>query len=579
MTGMIRQRASRLPWLGLALFAAVLPFELKTALVTLGPITITNVEAILYALIAWWIFSVLRARRIHWTLAHSAVLAWLIVQFAAAIFAPAGRDATIKFALRSAGGAAVFFIAAEWIRSGHGTAWLMSAIALGAVISACAGMFEVQASAVQSALLIFKTQPTLVGGQVRAGGTFQYANTAAMYWEAALPIILAAGAWWSIGRARRRWLPRSVALTASLIVIEAIILSASRAALVSTGIALAIMIIADRISSTRSGVGKPAGISLLALGALIGAQLLVNPMFTARLRSESDDGWFRAAIQPSRSRLAVSADSVITETLVITNTSVRPWTASDVRPVYVSYHWIQPDSRRVFILDGERTSLPRDLAPGESAAVSAFVKVPPITGTLLLQWDLVQEDVTWFSERGSPAAEVNVRVMPAQHRSEGMAIPVHGQLRDTSSPPRTELWQAGVQMWLSHPLLGIGPDNFRHEYGSYLGRAAFNVRITANNWYIELLATTGVVGLVIWLLVPAALILIAWRQWRMVAQRERLLVMGLSVALLTFFIHGAVDYFMEFTPTYGLFWLIAGLVVGLLTGTRDAEFTGTADRI
>jgi hypothetical protein len=109
---MIRQRASRLSWLGLALFAAVLPFELKTALVTFGPIAITNVEAILYALIAWGIFSVLRARRIHWTLAHSAVLAWLIVQFAAAIFAPAERDAAIKFALRSAGGAAVFFIAA-----------------------------------------------------------------------------------------------------------------------------------------------------------------------------------------------------------------------------------------------------------------------------------------------------------------------------------------------------------------------------------------------------------------------------------------------------------------------------------
>jgi hypothetical protein len=60
-----------------------------------------------------------------------------------------------------------------------------------------------------------------------------------------------------------------VALAASLIVIEAIILSASRAALGSTGIALAIMIIADRISSTRSGVGKPAGISLIALGVLI----------------------------------------------------------------------------------------------------------------------------------------------------------------------------------------------------------------------------------------------------------------------------------------------------------------------
>ena len=43
MSGMIRPRASRWPWLGLALFAAVLPFELKTPLVTLGPVVITNV--------------------------------------------------------------------------------------------------------------------------------------------------------------------------------------------------------------------------------------------------------------------------------------------------------------------------------------------------------------------------------------------------------------------------------------------------------------------------------------------------------------------------------------------------------
>jgi hypothetical protein len=53
----------------------------------------------------------------------------------------------------------------------------------------------------------------------------------------------------------------------------------------------------------------------------------------------------------------------------------------------------------------------------------------------------------------------------------------------------------------------------------------------------------------------------------------------LGAALLTFFLHGAVDYFMEFTPTYGLFWLVAGLLVGLLTGLHDVKFAGTADRV
>jgi hypothetical protein len=62
-----------------------------------------------------------------------------------------------------------------------------------------------------------------------------------------------------------------------------------------------------------------------------------------------------------------------------------------------------------------------------------------------------------------------------------------------------------------------------------------------------------------WVLIPIALIAIGRRQWRALQPTDRLLVSGLGAALLAFFLHGVVDYFMEFTPTYGLFWLIAGL--------------------
>ena len=83
----------------------------------------------------------------------------------------------------------------------------------------------------------------------------------------------------------------------------------------------------------------------------------------------------------------------------------------------------------------------------------------------------------------------------------------------------------------------------------------------------------------LWLLIPGALMVIVRRQWRTVVPRDRVLAIGLWAALLAFFVHGAVDYFMEFTPTYGLFWLIAGLLVGLLAGEQDVEFAGTADRV
>ena len=575
---MHRLRLSQLQLLALTWLALALPFELKTPIVALGPIVITNVEAILYTVSALWIGGVIQTRRMHWTLAHSAVVVWLIVQFSAAVFAPLEREAAIKFALRSAGGALLFFAAAEWIRIPRRASVIMSALAIGAVVSALAGGLEVQSSSAQAALAIFKTQATLVGGQLRAGGTFQYANTAAMYWEASLPILITVGVWWSIEFNRRRWI--IYVLIASLIVIEAIILSSSRAALISTALSLVILIGIDRASSIRSGAGRPAALVLIALLGLIGAQFIVNPLLAARLRSENDDSWFQAAIQPQDMLLSASAGETITQTVIITNTSVRTWPSAGARPVYLSYHWIQPATRRVLILDGVRTSLPRDLAPGESTRVAARVEVPAQLGALTLQWDLVQEDVTWFSERGSAVADVQVDVTAERAAQEMTPVPTPSQLGRTSSPPRSELWRAGVRMWLAYPLLGVGPDNFRHVYGTFLGQTEFDDRITANSWYVEVLATTGLSGLIAGMLLVLAAAILLRRHWReLTARSTRALALGLSVALLTFFVHGLIDYFMEFTPTYGLFWLIAGLLIGLLTGLTDDEVARPTNRI
>jgi O-Antigen ligase len=271
---------------------------------------------------------------------------------------------------------------------------------------------------------------------------------------------------------------------------------------------------------------------------------------------------------------------VIAQTLIITNTGVRMWPTEGSRPVYLSYHWIQPATRRVLILDGVRTRLPRAIAPGESAIVTANVEVPNLLGTLTLQWDLVQENVTWFGTRGSPVAEVKVNVTSEQPALETVPLPILPQLGSTSSPPRSELWRAGVKMWLAYPLLGVGPDNFRHVYGTYLGQMEFNDRITANSWYVEVLATAGVIGMITGMLVVAAGVMLMRQYWRTLATRStRVLAVGLSVALLSFFIHGLVDYFMEFTPTYSLFWLTAGLLIGLLTGTTDDEVARPTDRV
>jgi hypothetical protein len=36
-----------------------------------------------------------------------------------------------------------------------------------------------------------------------------------------------------------------------------------------------------------------------------------------------------------------------------------------------------------------------------------------------------------------------------------------------------------------------------------------------------------------------------------------------AAALAAYLLHGVVDHFLEFTPTYALFWLLAGMLVAM----------------
>jgi hypothetical protein len=42
-------------------------------------------------------------------------------------------------------------------------------------------------------------------------------------------------------------------------------------------------------------------------------------------------------------------------------------------------------------------------------------------------------------------------------------------------------------------------------------------------------------------------------------------VVGLCASLATFFLHGMLDYFLDFTPIYLLFWMVVGLCASLPT--------------
>jgi O-Antigen ligase len=549
----------------LAGLAALLPFELKRPLFTAGPLAITSVELGLYLLLLGW--GLTRTwyglRGLRWTAAHTAVSVWAGVLVLSAICAPAERGDAVKAALRNLGGCALFFAAADLVRTPARAATVMLAVAAGGVVSALAALAEVGLEGVGDALLAFKTQTTLVGSFVRAGGTFQYANIAAMYWEAALPLLLGLCGWWAPRRSQSSW--RWAGLLAALIMAEALVLSASRAGLL---VAAAVLLTLGGLSLRHvQALRVPAAVGLGGFAALTILSLAASPWLALRFRTETSTAWLRAAYVAPAS-LDVEAGAALTVPVTVRNDGLVTWPAGGSQAVQLSYHWHDPAQGRIVVFDGLRTRLPADVAPGRQVTLAAPVLAPPQPGAYTLQWDMVQEGVLWFSAHGDETGNLRVQVRPAPDGAAPGPLPPAASLPDIElRPTRAELWRVGRRMWRARPWLGVGPDNFRRLYGTYADRPRFDQRVHANSLYVETLATTGLAGGLALIGLMAALGWAARRAWG--AARDvpsRALVAGLLAGLATFFLHGLVDYFLPFTPTYGLFWVLAGATTGLASG-------------
>ena len=85
---------------------------------------------------------------------------------------------------------------------------------------------------------------------------------------------------------------------------------------------------------------------------------------------------------------------------------------------------------------------------------------------------------------------------------------------------RVLLYQSAFQMFLDHPFLGVGFENFavaypRYQQAEWFGIAGMNTTNTsAHDWILHVAATTGVVGLVATLALLAAFVFHAWRRAR-----------------------------------------------------------------
>ena len=171
-----------------------------------------------------------------------------------------------------------------------------------------------------------------------------------------------------------------------------------------------------------------------------------------------------------------------------------------------------------------------------------------------------------FYERGSANAESLVTVSQPPN---GVVVQMPAtSLRDDGEAPwvvgRLELWGAALRLIETRPLLGVGPDNFRHLYGAQLGLETWDERVQANNLYLELLADVGLLGLAafLWLTLPTLTAAVRGLRAKPSTAISYWLL-GCCLGVLAFLVHGLLDSFLAFTPTALLFWMLLGMIPSL----------------
>ncbi len=301
---------------------------------------------------------------------------------------------------------------------------------------------------------------------------------------------------------------------------------------------------------------------------------LAQPVLLLHGISEAVETWYRADyLTPTD--LTAHPGETATVPVRLSNTGDRIWLASGVHPFALSYHVAQPDGTSVNY-DGLRTPLPADVPPGGSVSLEARLVAPETPGSYVIEWDGVQEAVTWFSWAGTPAGRTYLTV--AGQAATGTEAPG----RQTSAPPdvtpppgRLTQWGIALRMLRNRPLFGVGPDNFRWVYGDFAGTPTWDTGDHANSLYFEWLADIGVVGLATYL----------WFAWRLLWCSARSLGTARSpdsrwvwrlafvASLAVWFLHSAMDYFYEPLPTNAAFWLIAALA--LAAAETDHARSGT----
>ena len=200
------------------------------------------------------------------------------------------------------------------------------------------------------------------------------------------------------------------------------------------------------------------------------------------------------------------------------------------------------------------------------------IRFKPLFITFLVLVSLIfvsQNQILMYLERNNTESSANL----GDHFSS-----ISNISSDASNLERINRWSCAIRMFEDKPFFGFGPGTYMFNYAPYQLKADRTIistnsadRGNAHSEYLGPLAESGFMGLVSFLILMATVIYTGIHAYsRTNDKRLKTLVMSSLLGLITYYIHGVLNNFLDTDKLSVPFWGFTAIIVAIDIYTRKA---------
>jgi putative inorganic carbon (hco3(-)) transporter len=151
---------------------------------------------------------------------------------------------------------------------------------------------------------------------------------------------------------------------------------------------------------------------------------------------------------------------------------------------------------------------------------------------------------------------------------------------DASNRERLNRWSCAIRMWEDKPVFGYGPGTYSFKYAPYQLSYMRTIISTndgnagnAHSEYLGPLSEEGLFGMLVVLGIATAVFFLAFRLYYNLKDRDmRILVISIFLGLVSYFIHGMMNDFLNTDKAAIPFWGFIGILVAIdLNNKQEVE--------